>query len=111
AIVVAWLAPLYAVVHGLAEVSIAAMGIAISILASAAVSKPTTWLSVGHDATSALVVGFAFAWTHLVPHFAGNLHGEEFLAAVAIGSSSMHSLRTLIETAAECLKHPLSRAT
>jgi hypothetical protein len=103
AVLVAWVAPCYAAMHGMAEASIAALGIGISILASAIVSKPTSWLHLGHDLASVLVVMFAFAWSLTVPHFSSTPHGEEFLAAVAIGSSSLHSFRTAIEVAAKCL--------
>jgi hypothetical protein len=101
AVVLAWLSPIYAVAHGVADASVAALGVAISILASLVVSKPATRLSLGHDLASVFVVLFAFAWCHALPHFRGTPHGEEFLGAVTIGSCSLHSLRTVIEVVAK----------
>jgi hypothetical protein len=101
-VVLAWLSPVYMAAHGMADVSIAALGVMISLLASAVVSDPPTRMSVGHDLGSVLVVLFAFAWTHTLPHFIIPPHGEEFLGAVTIGSSSLHSLRTVIEVVARC---------
>ena len=94
AVLLAWLVPLYDVAHGVAEASIAAIGIAISIMASAVVTKPTSWLHLGHDLASVLVIVFAFAWSIAMPR------GDELVGVIAIGSSSLHSLRTVADTAA-----------
>lgn len=99
-VVLAWLSPVYVAIHGMADVSIAALGVMISLLASAVVSDPQTRLSVDNELASVLVVLFAFAWAHTLPHFIIYPHGEEFLGAVTVGSSSLHSLRSVIEVVA-----------
>lgn len=101
AVLLAWLSPIYVVAHGMAEVSVAALGVGISILGSVVVSKPTTRWSIGHDLATVFVVLFALGWCHTLPHFQGTPHGQEFLGAVTIGSSSLHSLRTMIEAVAK----------
>lgn len=101
AVLLAWMAPVWAVAHGMAEVSIASLGIAISIVISTFVNTPEGRWSFLHDVASVAVMGVAWAYTHYIPSVFASTHGE-FVAAVAIGSSSLHSLRTM----AEALTHP-----
>lgn len=100
ALVLAWLAPFYNLFHGMADASIAALGVTVSLLVSAAVNKSSR-MAICHDLASAAVVVFAFIWVQALPHFRHSTHGEEFLGAVTIGSSSFHSLRTVIEMLAK----------
>ncbi len=98
AVLLAWLAPIYAAAH--AEASVAAMGVGVSVLGSVVVTNPTVRLNVGHDLATVFVVIIAVAWCHALPCFrTGN--GEDFLGAVTIGSSSLHSLWTMIEMVAK----------
>jgi hypothetical protein len=93
----AWLAPVYAVTHAIAEASIASLGICVSILISAVVSRrPGADSHFLHDVASVVVVAFAFGWCYCIPSISGS-RGEDFLGAVAIGSSSFHSWRTVLE--------------
>jgi hypothetical protein len=95
AVAIAWLAPIYAVAHGIAEMSVAAIGVVVSILMSTIVKGGISRQSLLHDIAPVLTILFGMIWSSNALGHAQNT--SELLMAVTVGASSVHGWGTVVD--------------